>query len=84
MKKAIMTSVALTAIGATLPGAHAQTVPAPSGAPTQGQSAYPSTGKSVATANNNNNSQAAAIPGPYQEQAWKNAMLTKAAADKMR
>ncbi|MEJ0015814.1 MAG: hypothetical protein WDN25_04470 [Acetobacteraceae bacterium] len=53
----------VAALGTVATAAHAQGV-AP-GAPTQGQSAWPTTGGSLGTANNNNNMQPAMRPGAF-------------------
>jgi hypothetical protein len=65
MKQAILSSVALTAIGTIWSTAGAQTVPAPAFVPTQGQSAYTPSARSIATANDNNNAQASAVSGSF-------------------
>ncbi len=65
MKQAIITSVALSAIGTAWSTVNAQTVPAPVFAPTQGQSAYTPSARSIATANDNNNAQATAVSGSF-------------------
>jgi predicted porin len=65
MKQAILTSVALIAIGTAWSSAYAQPVPTSAFAPTQGQSAYAPSAKSIATTNDNNNAQAAAVSGQF-------------------
>jgi hypothetical protein len=65
MKQAILTSVALIAIGTAWSSAYAQPVPTSAFAPTQGQSAYLPSAKSIATTNDNNNAQAAAVSGQF-------------------
>jgi predicted porin len=61
MRKALLAGVA---IAGALSASLAQTPPVLPYGPTQGQSVSQATGKSVATANDNNNSQAPALPGP--------------------
>ena len=55
MKQAILTGVALKAIFTVGSTADTQIVAAPTFAPTQGQSAFTPSAKSIATANDNNN-----------------------------
>jgi hypothetical protein len=62
MRAHLLASVGVLAIGAGFGPVLAQTAPSEF-APTQGQVAWPLTSKSVATANDNNNAQAAARPG---------------------
>ena len=63
MRTTLLATVAVIGIGAGT--GWAQTAPTPVGAPTQGQTAYPMVSRSVGTANDNNNSQATAVPGVF-------------------
>src|ERR1700760_3223674 len=64
MRKFLLASVATLATGGLTGAAMAQAPAAPVGAPTEGQVAYPLPPSIAATANNNNNYQAPALPGP--------------------
>ncbi len=63
MRKALLACVAVVGSGMAADAAWAQS--AAPGAPTQGQVAWPATGQSMATANDNNNTYAQAKPGTF-------------------
>jgi predicted porin len=64
MRTILLATVA--GVGVTAGAGWAQNAAPPAFAPTQGQVAWPLTSKSIGTANDNNNAQANAIPGPFE------------------